>query len=327
MNKIVIFSFSLLVSLQSIGQVDTTKSISGKEGYLEYKIYSSNSGIPVKPTSIVKLNFQNYMEDSLQFDSRTTKPEYFSMESKDIPADYIKIFMKSQQGDSIAIHFPVDSLTKMVNPQPHVSKIQHIHLELVSVFENNKVAEADQAIELKKAAYKDSVSNVMELAIENKFIDQYVSAIKLTGFRTSTGLYVVVKNKGTGKPVVKGNTVKVNYTGKTMDGKVFDSNTDIKFGHVTPLDVAIGSGAVIKGWEEGLTLFNKGGEGMLIIPSTLGWGKTGFGPSIGPNTIVVFDVAILNTTEQPAVVKPVAPVKVIKPAVKAKTTAKPKAKH
>src|SRR5690606_4278352 len=110
--------------------------------------------------------------------------------------------------------------------------------------------------------------------------------------KTPSGLYYVIHQEGTGNVANTGQTVSVDYTGKLLDGKVFDSSTDPAFEHVQPIEVQVGRGMVIKGWDEGLLLFKKGTKATLYIPSNLGYGQQGAGDVIPPGAILIFDVEI-----------------------------------
>jgi hypothetical protein len=68
---------------------------------------------------------------------------------------------------------------------------------------------------------------------------------------------------------------------------------------VVPLKVPIGANAVIKGWDEGLRLFGKGGKGRLLVPSMLGYGPQGSAPVIPQFANLVFDVEITDVTVAP----------------------------
>jgi FKBP-type peptidyl-prolyl cis-trans isomerase len=102
---------------------------------------------------------------------------------------------------------------------------------------------------------------------------------------------------GTGDGPKAGDNVKVHYTGKLLDGKVFDSS---KNGGRPPIDFQVGVGMVIPGWEEGIMLMKKGGKRTLIIPSGLAYGAEGSPGAIPANSVLLFDVELLDFGKAPA---------------------------
>jgi FKBP-type peptidyl-prolyl cis-trans isomerase len=108
--------------------------------------------------------------------------------------------------------------------------------------------------------------------------------------KTASGLEYVEEKAGTGAQAQAGKTVKVHYTGKFPDGKVFDSS--IPRGE--PLEFVLGAGRVIKGWDEGIALMKVGGKAMLTIPPQLAYGERGAGGVIPPNATLVFDVELVE---------------------------------
>ena len=68
--------------------------------------------------------------------------------------------------------------------------------------------------------------------------------------------------------------VKVHYTGFFTDGKIFDSSVERR----ELIDIPIGKGKVIKGWDEGITKFHVGDKAKLFVPYQLAYGETGRGP-------------------------------------------------
>ena len=93
-----------------------------------------------------------------------------------------------------------------------------------------------------------------------------------------------------------GSTIEhVNYTGKTFEGKVFDSNTDTTFKHVEPLRFSVGVGQMIKGFDEAMPYLRKGGKGKIYIPSLLGYGAAPPpGGPIKPYDHLIFEVEITD---------------------------------
>lgn len=110
---------------------------------------------------------------------------------------------------------------------------------------------------------------------------------------TASGLKYLVVEKSKDATSVKaenGKTVDVNYTGFLTNGKVFDSSVD----RGTPISFPLGSGRVIKGWEEGILLMHVGDKIRLIIPPDLGYGPNGAGGVIPPNATLLFDVQLMG---------------------------------
>ena len=108
--------------------------------------------------------------------------------------------------------------------------------------------------------------------------------------KTASGLEYVEVEAGKGAQAVAGKTVKVHYTGKFPNGKVFDSS----LGRGEPLEFKLGAGRVIKGWDEGIALMKVGGKATLTIPPELAYGERGAGGAIPPNTTLVFDVELVE---------------------------------
>ena len=103
-----------------------------------------------------------------------------------------------------------------------------------------------------------------------------------------SGLQYKVINNGDGSIPKTTDKVKVHYTGKLIDGTVFDSS--VERGEPSTFGVT----QVIKGWTEALQLMSVGDKWEVYIPSNLAYGVRGKGPKIGPNTALVFEVELLG---------------------------------
>lgn len=104
----------------------------------------------------------------------------------------------------------------------------------------------------------------------------------------SSGLKIGELSSGQGPAAAKGMTLIVRYTGWTEDGKKFDSSED----KGAPFEFALGSGNVIKGWDEGLAGAKPGERLQLVIPAGLAYGNRQVG-EIPPNATLVFNVEVL----------------------------------
>jgi len=95
---------------------------------------------------------------------------------------------------------------------------------------------------------------------------------------------------GTGDEAVAGKQVTVHYVGTLTDGTKFDSSRDRGKG----FGFRLGSGQVIKGWDQGVAGMKVGGLRKLTIPSDLAYGDRGFPPVIPPRATLVFEVELLS---------------------------------
>ena len=105
---------------------------------------------------------------------------------------------------------------------------------------------------------------------------------------TASGLQYKVIKEGTGKKPAATDKVKVHYTGKLIDGNVFDSS--VQRGEPAVFGVT----QVIPGWVEGLQLMSVGSKYEFVIPSELAYGERGAGAAIPPCAVLVFEVELLD---------------------------------
>jgi peptidylprolyl isomerase len=108
--------------------------------------------------------------------------------------------------------------------------------------------------------------------------------------KTDSGLDIEIVAEGDGPKPSVGATVRVHYTGTLENGTQFDSSHD----RGQPIAFPLGQGRVIKGWDEGIALLNKGAKAKLTIPPALGYGAQGAGGVIPPNATLIFEVELVD---------------------------------
>ncbi len=106
--------------------------------------------------------------------------------------------------------------------------------------------------------------------------------------RTSTGIYYEIETTGEGEHPTIESMVTTHYRGTFLDGREFDSS----YRKGTPLMISLGQ--VIPGWQEALQMLKPGGKGTFIIPSRLAYGTKGYPGLIEPNSVLVFEVELIN---------------------------------
>ncbi|WP_405382775.1 FKBP-type peptidyl-prolyl cis-trans isomerase [Maribacter sp. LLG6340-A2] len=118
---------------------------------------------------------------------------------------------------------------------------------------------------------------------ENEILE-FIADNNLDAQKSASGLYYVIENQGTGATPTASSDVTVAYKGYFTNGSVFDQNAE---------GITFNLSQVIAGWTEGITYFNEGGSGMLLIPSRLAYGNAGRS-GIPGGAVLIFDIELLE---------------------------------
>ncbi|MBN2349598.1 MAG: FKBP-type peptidyl-prolyl cis-trans isomerase [Bacteroidales bacterium] len=127
---------------------------------------------------------------------------------------------------------------------------------------------------------------------EKTILEQFLAEKELAVNPTKSGLYQLILKEGTGRKVRQGDTITVNYEGKFLNGKYFDStikrNQPFQFVYGTEWQV-------VKGLEEAISMMEEGEKSLFILPSELAFGNTGSSTGIiPPFTSLIFEVELLK---------------------------------
>ena len=148
--------------------------------------------------------------------------------------------------------------------------------------------EADQIVD---TAIYEAMSAQAELNHQMEVMFLAQNAERQGVFTTLSGLQYEIITEGTGEQPSASDYVKVHYTGFLINGTVFDSSIERGEPEEFPLE------AVIPGWSEGIQLLREGGKNRIFIPSRLAYGTRGIGGIIPPNSVLVFDVELIEILE------------------------------
>jgi FKBP-type peptidyl-prolyl cis-trans isomerase FkpA len=132
---------------------------------------------------------------------------------------------------------------------------------------------------------KDNPAPVDFVAQNEKDITEFITLNKLTAQRSDTGLYYVITDPGTGTQPTASSNVTVAYKGTFINGQIFDQSTNA--------GITVNLNQVIKGWTEGIPHFKTGGSGILLIPSSLGYGSSDYN-GIPGGSVLIFDVKLIS---------------------------------
>ncbi|MFD1551284.1 hypothetical protein DNU06_12815 [Putridiphycobacter roseus] len=118
-------------------------------------------------------------------------------------------------------------------------------------------------------------------------IKAYLAENNLKAKETESGLFIIIEEEGGKEKPTVNQFLTLNYEGYLMDGSSFDGTKG------TPTTFPFPMTQLIKGWQEGIPYFGKGGKGKLIIPPYIGYGERG-SAKIPANSILVFDIELID---------------------------------
>jgi FKBP-type peptidyl-prolyl cis-trans isomerase len=284
----------------------------GNNGML-YNKYTDKQGPKIQEGDFVSMNMivKNDEDSVLRSSYDYGTPQVFVVPKAQFKGDVIDGMSLLSEGDSASIKISMDTIFKR-NPKPPGLKGKYLIYDLKVEKVISKGKGNDQEFQSKVGAYVQTLESAIKTQEPVK-IKKYIDDNKLVTAKTDSGLYYTITTKGSGPLPIPGDTVVVNYTGRFLTGKVFDTNikelaikeklsTNISRAYA-PIRFPLGQRQVIAGWDQGLALLNKGSKATFIVPSKLGYGAQGNG-NIGPFSPLVFDVELVNIIHRNPNAKP-----------------------
>ena len=312
MMKYILFVFGLVLTISANAQDALQHTPKGAL----YQVFTHAPGDKVKEGDIITFQYiQKTDKDSVLYSTYTSgRPGQARIQPSQNLADLMEVFPLLAVNDSVLVKVPTDSLFKGHEEQrpPFFPKGSFLNF----------------LIKLQKAQSMDAFMAEIKQA-EITGANKYIADHKLNLQTTASGLKYEITQPSTKRKPLKGDTVLVNYAGRGLDDKVFDSSIEaIAKGAglqqpgrtYEPLQVTIGAGGIIAGWEEGLLLLNEGSKAIFVIPSKLAYGETGY-QGIAPFSTLVFDIELVKIKPaKHAGAAPAAKTPVKKPIYKKKVT-------
>jgi FKBP-type peptidyl-prolyl cis-trans isomerase FkpA len=243
------------------------------------------SGVKAKEGDMVTLSlvYKND-KDSVLFDSKNGNPNgtgfiEFALTKSTFKGSFEDALTMMAVGDSASFKISADSVYiktfRAKELPPYIEKGSMLTFEATL----QKITTKEE-LEQERAKKMEAQKALAEVAAveEPKAIAKYLDENKIKVKPTASGLYFVEITKGKGPKPGRGSVVKVNYTGRLMNGKVFDTSDEAaaKLAGVyderrpyEPIEFPLGQGQVIPGWDEGIALMNVGSKAKFIIPSAI----------------------------------------------------------
>ncbi len=292
----------MFLALATIGLASCNGGFKKGDNGLLYNKYTDKSGPKIKEGDFIMVNLvvKNDADSVLFSTYEAGRPSPLLLPKPQYKGDLFDGMKLLTEGDSATIKLTADSIFKKV-PKPPTFKGKYVIYDVKIEKLIPKGTMTDQVFQSTVTQYISGL-NLAQKNLEPAKITKYIADKKLTLTKTDSGLYYVITKTGNGPLIAKGDTVEVNYTGSLLNGKVFDTNikdvaVKAKIANAqrpyTPFRFGVGAMTVIKGWDQGLLLLNKGAKATFIVPSNLGYGEQG-NQIIGPFTPLAFDIEVVN---------------------------------
>lgn len=253
-------SISILIGQENTSEEKESDFVTTNSG-LQYKIIKKTDENKPVAGERVEVHYEGKLSDGSVFDSSISRgePITFTLGKGRVIKGWDEGIALLHVGEKAIFIIPAELGygSKAVGPIPANSTLT-FEVELLDILPEITVEEYD---------------------IEGKEIKE-----------TASGLMYAVVKEGDGSQPQDGQTVSVHYSGYLADGTMFDSS--VKRGQ--PISFPLGTGKVIPGWDEGISLMKKGAKYRLIIPPNLAYGAKGISGVIPPNATLTFDVELVD---------------------------------
>jgi FKBP-type peptidyl-prolyl cis-trans isomerase FkpA len=291
LKVILIVVFLYLVSNTSaIGQ--NSDNFQKTPNGLKYKFFVQNDKAEkAKIGDMVTVVGYYKVKDTIFFDSRKSPTPYiFPVNESQYPGDIFEGIRMMAVGDSALFLVSGDSLFLKTFRVKSLPKYCPPHSEVSFYVKMLKKQPKEEFQKEMQAKFEEDNKKAMILAAkEDSILTDFMKKNNVAAQKSNSGLYYAEIKKGTGAKAEPGKTVTVQYTGKLLDGTIFDTS----IGRTEPFSFPLGKNKVIRGWEEGIAKMNKGGKAVLLIPSKLAYGPSNVG-KIPANSILIFEVELVD---------------------------------
>ena len=279
------------------------KGYTKAESGLHYKFYNHDeAGKTIKEGDNIYIRYVilNQKNDSVIINSKDASRDgsgyvNFGFKVSSFKGSFEDGLKMMAKGDSAEFIVSADSFFLKSNRMNELPKGFKPGEYLKAVFKVKDIIPAAEVEAMQKKQMEERQAKMKELSSkEQPAIDKFIAENKITAKPTASGMYYIETKKGSGPSPKATEMVRVHYTGKLLDGTVFDSSVERGQPAEFPLN------QVITGWTEGLQLMKKGGKAKLILPSSLAYGERGAGDKIAPFTPLYFEVELLDIMPAPA---------------------------
>ena len=277
---------AMLSMMTSCGNGNAPKGYKATKSGLYYQFHVNNGGELPNIGDLLEVTIACYVNDTTTIIPASNN--ILQLKEPAFATDFMEGVAMMHKGDSASFIVNIDSTFYYLFRTPELpEEFNSTDVMRFDVKVNDFYPESEYVNKMVEAIKKQYPEETERAYAE---MQQYFAENNVVVTPTASGLYYVMTEEGKGVMPKKGDNVKVHYTGKLLNGKVFDSSIE----RGEPIEVPIGMGYVIPGWDEGIMLMSKGEKGVLYIPYYLGYGDRGAGADIPPFANLIFEVELVD---------------------------------
>jgi FKBP-type peptidyl-prolyl cis-trans isomerase FkpA len=265
-----------------------------------YKIVSAagNNNDSILKGDVVKVQLQQFIDDSLLNSTYTKVPDYIKIDDKLNAFDYTGILIKMKTGDSAVCIFKTEDIIKKSGIKENIpaflqkGKEIKIYFKIAEKFTADSIAVTDYNAAIKRADSNYKKNEAAGLLVAALQFDSLIATIKTPLLKLPNGVYLQIQQKGNGVKLQKGAAVSVLYTGRLVNGTVFEETESGK-----PFSMHADEGEAIEGFDKAVATLSTGDKARLYIPAALAYrGKTKNG-KLPAFSNLIFDVQIAEASK------------------------------
>ena len=284
-------------TMSACGEKNPNSGFQKSKNGLFYQFFNKNEGNLPQLGDLLELSIGCKVNDTTVI--IPVMENIMQLQESQFAGDLFEGLAMMHKGDSAAFIVDIDSTFKKLMGQPQLpegfssSDEMRFNVRLDDFYPESEYAKR-MAVKAKKASEeriaKMKEDHPEETANAAQQLTDYLNDNKIVVKPTASGLCYVMTTEGNGEKPQVGQMVKVHYTGKLLDGTVFDSSVE----RGQPFQFPLGVGQVIPGWDEGIQLMSKGEKGVLYIPYYLAYGDRAAGDKIVPFSNLMFEVELID---------------------------------
>ncbi len=265
-----------------------------QSGVTYHIIPSEKTGDPIRWGDVVKMDFQQYIDDSLLMDTRQSMPAYVTVDSTLKEFEFTEILTKMRMTDSAVYILPARDIIQrgeMGKYPPNVlqnGKDVRIFIKILAAFQTDSLARLDNTKEMK--AYRSIVAQRDKAGFDSAQdkLEKFLKLIVKPRSKLPNGIYVSVTQEGKGNKIKKNDSVAVIYKGILLNGSVFQTTT-----RENPYIFKVGDKNAIEGLDSGIEYLHFGDRAIIYIPAKSGYGSNP-GKNIPSYSNLIYEVFVFD---------------------------------